>query len=283
MTSAQSSGFFTLGDKSVARMGFGAMRITGKGIWGEPSDPDTCKQVLHRALELGVTLIDTADSYGPDVSENLIAEALHPYPGDLVIATKGGLTRGGPNRWEPDCTPRHLKLACEGSLRRLQVDAIDVYQLHTVDRSVPYEESIGAIKELQDEGKVRHIGVSNVSVTNLTKARELVDVVSVQNRYSPANRADEDVLKDCERLGIGFLPWNPIDAGDLSASGPLDDVASQVGATPVQIALAWLLKRSKVMLPIPGTSSVTHLEENVAAAEIDLTEQQMTAVEDALA
>jgi aryl-alcohol dehydrogenase-like predicted oxidoreductase len=217
--------------------------------------------VLHRALELGVTLIDTADSYGPDVSENLIAEALHPYPGDLVIATKGGLTRGGPNRWERDCTPRHLKLACEGSLRRLQVDAIDVYQLHTVDRSVPYEES----------------------VTNLTKARELVDVVSVQNRYSPANRADEDVLKDCERLGIGFLPWNPIDAGDLSASGPLDDVASQVGATPVQIALAWLLKRSKVMLPIPGTSSVTHLEENVAAAEIDLTEQQMTAVEDALA
>ena len=280
---AAGAGTFTLGDKTVARMGFGAMRITGKGIWGQPEDPESCKRVLTRALELGVNLIDTADSYGPEVSENLIAEALHPYPEDVVIATKGGLTRSGPGRWDPDCSPSHLRSACEASLRRLQLDTIEIYQLHTVDRKVPYEESIGALKELQEEGKVRHIGVSNVSVANLGKARGMIDVVSVQNRYSPANRSDEDVLEECERLGIGFLPWNPIDAGELSAAGPLDEVCSHIDASPVQVALAWLLHKSKVMLPIPGTSSVEHLEENVAAAEISLSKDQMVAVERALA
>lgn len=281
--SARSSGNFALGDKTVLRLGFGAMRITGKGIWGDPDDPDTCKQVLHDVLDLGINLIDTADSYGPEVSENLIAEALHPYPEDLVIATKGGFLRSGPSRWEPDCSPQHLRLACEGSLRRLEVESIDVYQLHTVDRRVPYEDSIGALKELQEQGKIRHIGISNVSLDQLSTAREIVDVVSVQNKYSPAHRTGEDVLEECERLGLGFLPWNPIDAGDLSADrGPLDGLSSELGASPVQVALAWLLHRSKVMLPIPGTSSPRHLAENVAAADIDLTEEQMKKVQDAL-
>jgi aryl-alcohol dehydrogenase-like predicted oxidoreductase len=239
----------------VNRLGFGAMRITGDGIWGEPDDREECKRVLRRALELGVNLIDTADSYGPEVSENLIAETLHPYPDGLVIATKGGFRRDGPGSWVPDCRPEHLKEACEGSLRRLKVDRIDVYQLHTVDRDVPYEESVGAIKELQDEGKVRLAGVSNVDVDDLTTARDIIQVVSVQNRFNLADRRSDDVLEQCEQDGIGFIPWAPLDAG-----------RSEV---PNEIALAWLLHRSPVMLPIPGTSSVEHLEENVRAADID--------------
>jgi pyridoxine 4-dehydrogenase len=231
------------------------MRLTGDGIWGEPADREECKRVLHRALDLGINLIDTADSYGPEVSENLIAEALHPYPDELVIATKGGFLRDGPNRWRADCRPEHLKKACEGSLRRLKVDRIDVYQLHTVDSGVPYEESVGAIKELQDEGKIRLAGVSNVDLDELADARSIVDVVSVQNRYNLSDRSSEDVLEECGREGIGFIPWAPIGAGR-------SDI-------PSELELAWLLHRSPVMLPIPGTSSVEHLEQNVEAAEVD--------------
>ena len=246
---------FTLGgDLEVHRLGFGAMRITGPGIWGPPPDPEGAKAVLRRAVELGVDLIDTADSYGPEVSESLIAEALHPYPEGLVIATKGGLRRPGPGEWPRDARPDRLKECCEGSLRRLRLDRIDLYQLHAPDPKVPLEDSIGALKELQDEGKIRHIGVSNVSLEELELARSLVDVVSVQNRYNREDRRSEDVLEECERLGIGFIPWFPLGTGDLS---PRD-------------AIPWLLARSPVMLPIPGTSSVEHLEENVAAAEIQL-------------
>ena len=246
---------FTLGgDLEVHRLGFGAMRITGPGIWGPPADPEGAKAVLRRAVELGVDLIDTADSYGPEVSESLIAEALHPYPEGLVIATKGGLRRPGPGEWPRDARPDRLKECCEGSLRRLRLDRIDLYQLHAPDPKVPLEDSIGALKELQDEGKIRHIGVSNVSLEELELARSLVDVVSVQNRYNREDRRSEDVLEECERLGIGFIPWFPLGTGDLS---PRD-------------AIPWLLARSPVMLPIPGTSSVEHLEENVAAAEIQL-------------
>jgi pyridoxine 4-dehydrogenase len=243
------------GELEVRRLGFGAMRLTGPGIWGEPADREECKRVLRRALELGINLIDTADSYGPDVSENLIAETLHPYPDGLVIATKGGLTRTGPGQWPPDGRPEHLREACEGSLRRLKVDRIDVYQLHRPDPKVPYEESVGAIKELQDEGKIRLAGVSNVSVDQLATARSILDVVSVQNRYNLADRDSDDVLEQCEQESIAFIPWAPLDAGK-----------SEV---PSQIALAWLLHRSPVMLPIPGTSSVKHLEENVEAADVD--------------
>jgi pyridoxine 4-dehydrogenase len=249
---------FTLGgDLEVHRLGFGAMRITGPGIWGPPPDPEGAKAVLRRAVELGIDLIDTADSYGPEVSENLIAEALHPYPEGLVIATKGGLRRTGPGEWPRDARPERLKECCEGSLRRLRLDRIDLYQLHSPDPKVPLEDSIGALKELQDEGKIRHIGVSNVSLEQLELARSLVDVVSVQNRYNREDRHSEDVLEECERLGIGFIPWFPLGTGDLS---PRD-------------AIPWLLARSPVMLPIPGTSSVEHLEENVAAAEVELSEE----------
>jgi len=247
---------FTLGGElEVRRLGFGAMRLTGDGIWGEPRDREQCRAVLRRALELGVNLIDTADSYGPDVSEEIIAETLHPYPEGLVIATKGGFLRDGPNSWRPDCRPEHLREACDGSLRRLKVDRIDLYQLHTVDREVPYEESVGAIKELQDEGKIRLAGVSNVNLDQLAIARGIVDVVSVQNRYNLADRASEDVLEQCEQDGIGFIPWAPIERGR-------SDV-------PNDVALAWLLERSPVMLPIPGTSSVEHLEENMRALEVE--------------
>ncbi|HEY2600576.1 MAG TPA: aldo/keto reductase [Thermoleophilaceae bacterium] len=253
---ADNVGTLTLGGQlEVRRLGFGAMRLTGPGIWGEPEDRDECKRVLKRALELGINLIDTADSYGPDVSENLIAETLHPYPEGLVIATKGGLLRSGPNQWSQDCRPEHLKEACEGSLRRLKVDRIDLYQLHAVDSKVPYEESVGAIKELQDEGKIRLAGISNVDVDELATARSILDVVSVQNRYNLADRSSQDVLDKCEEDGIGFIPWAPLDAG---RSEP-----------PNEVALAWLLHKSPVMLPIPGTSSVEHLEQNVRAAEVD--------------
>jgi pyridoxine 4-dehydrogenase len=263
---------FTIGGElQVHRLGFGAMRITGDGIWGPPDDPDEAKRLLRRVVELGVDLIDTADSYGPEVSENLIAEALHPYPEGLVIATKGGLLRGGPGQWPSDGRPEHLKEACEASLRRLRLERIDLYQLHSPDNKVPLEDSVGALKELQEEGKIRHIGISNVSIEELEQARAIVDVVTVQNRYNLEDRRSEDVLDACEASGIGFIPWFPLATGRLAEPGsPLDRIASGHDATPAQIALAWLLARSPVMLPIPGTSSVEHFEEDIAAAKIEL-------------
>ncbi|HSD24244.1 MAG TPA: aldo/keto reductase [Solirubrobacterales bacterium] len=273
-------GTIAIGEKTVRRLGFGAMRITGPGIWGPPADHDEAIAVLRRAVELGVNLIDTADSYGPEVSEELIAEALHPYPDDLLIATKGGLIRTGPGKWPRDGRPQHLREACEGSLRRLKVDAIDLYQHHSPDEKVPFEHSIGALKELQDEGKIRHVGVSNVSVDQLETAREIVEVVSVQNRFNLTDRSSQDVLQRCEELGIAFLPWAPFSAGELAApGGPLDRIDRAHGATPGQVALAWLLARSAVMSPIPGTSSVRHLEENLGAAEVQLTQDELAELE----
>jgi aryl-alcohol dehydrogenase-like predicted oxidoreductase len=258
-------------------MGYGAMRITGEGIWGPPEDHDEAIRVLKRTIELGVNLIDTADSYGPEVSENLIAEALHPYPEDLVIATKGGLRRTGPGEWPRDLRPERLKECCEASLRRLKLDQIYLYQLHAVDPEVPYEETVGAAKELQEEGKVRHVGVCNVGRTELEIARGIVEVISVQNRYSVVDRSSEKVLQVCEADGLGFLPWFPLGAGDLGedAATTLDEVAKAHDASRFQIALAWLLHHSPVTLPIPGTSKVSHLEENVAAAGIKLTTDEM--------
>jgi pyridoxine 4-dehydrogenase len=271
---AAAAGNFLLGgDLNIARLGFGAMRITGEGIWGEPKDTAKAKAVLRRAVELGVTLIDTADSYGPEVSERLIGETLYPYPAGLVIATKGGLTRSGPGAWDRNGKPAYLLTACEGSLKRLRVERIDVYQLHAVDPAVPFLESLGALVRLKEQGKVRHIGLSNVSVEQLEQARKVVPIVSVQNRYSLSDRSAETVLDACERLKIGFLPWYPLAAGELNRpGGPLDTIAKRMKATPGQVALAWLLKRSPVMLPIPGTSSVAHLEENVAAAALQLSD-----------
>ena len=250
------------GDLTVNRLGFGTMGLTGHGIWGEPTDPDECRRVLRRAVELDVNLIDTADCYGPHVSERLIAEALYPYRDDLVIATKGGQTRSGPNRWHPDGRPEHLREACEGSLARLRLDRIGLYQLDRVDPEVPMEESLGALVELRDEGKIAHIGLSNVSVDQLRRARRVAPIVSVQNRYNLTYRASEDVLEECEREGLAFIPWYPLSTGKLARpGGPLATIAERDGATPAQVALAWLLDRSPVMLPIPGTSSVAHLEE----------------------
>ena len=276
---AAAAGEVALGDLKVRRMGFGAMRITGQGIWGEPDDVDGARAVLRRAVELGVNLIDTADSYGPEVSERLIAEALAPYPEDLVIATKGGLERGGPGDWRRNCRPDHLKAACEGSLRRLRVERIDVYQLHTVDRAVPLADSVGALAELREEGKVRHVGLSNVNVDQLEEARAIVPVVSVQNRYSLSDRGHEAVLEACEREGLAFLPWFPLSAGRAAhADGRIEEIARSHGASLVQVALAWLLARSPAMLPIPGTSSVEHLEENVAAAALELEPAELEAL-----
>jgi pyridoxine 4-dehydrogenase len=268
---------FTIGGNlEVRRLGFGAMRITGDGIWGPPADPDNAKAVLHRVIELGVNLIDTADSYGPEVSENLIAEALHPYPEGLVIATKGGLRRTGPGQWPRDAHPDRLRECVEGSLRRLRVDRIDLYQLHAPDPAVPLEDSLGALKEAQAEGKIRHIGVSNVSLAELDRARAVVDVATVQNRYNLVDRHSEGVLDACEAAGIGFIPWFPLATGDLARpGGPLDELAEAHDAKPAQLAIAWLLARSPVMLPIPGTASVPHLEENVAAAELQLEPQEL--------
>jgi pyridoxine 4-dehydrogenase len=267
------------GDLEVHRLGFGAMRITGRGIWGPPDDPDEARRVLRRVVELGIDLIDTADSYGPEVSENLIAEALHPYPDGLVIATKGGLTRSGPGQWPRDGRPEHLKEACEGSLRRLRLERIDLYQLHSPDNRVPYEDSVGALKELQDEGKIKHIGISNVSVDELHQAREIVEVVTVQNLYNLEDRDSEDVLEACEEANIGFIPWFPLATGRLAEPGGLlERIAAEYEATPAQVALAWLLARSPVMLPIPGTSSVEHLEENLAAAEIELSADELAEI-----
>ena len=271
---------FTIGgDLDVHRLGFGAMRITGRGIWGPPEDRGEAERVLRRVVELGIDLIDTADSYGPEVSENLIAEALHPYPDGLVIATKGGLLRTGPGQWPRDGRPEHLKEACEASLRRLRLERIDLYQLHSPDPRVPWEDSVGAMKELKDEGKVRHVGISNVSVEELEQARSIVEVVTVQNRFNLEDQHSEDVLERCEELGIGFIPWFPLATGDLAQSGgPLDRIARAHDATPAQIALAWLLARSSVMLPIPGTSLVEHLEENLRAASIELSPEQVAEI-----
>jgi pyridoxine 4-dehydrogenase len=272
-TSAAAAGTFALGgDLVVNRLGFGAMRLTGRGILGEPEDPEEARRVLRRAVELGVNLIDTADSYGPEVSERLIAEALRPYPDDLVIATKGGYTRPK-GRWVPDGRPEHLREACEGSLRRLGVDRIDLYQFHTPDPRVTFEDSVWALARLRDEGKIRHVGLSNVGVRELELAIDIVPIASVQNRYNLTDRSSEAVLQACEREEVGFIPWYPLATGRLArAGGPLDGISARHGATPSQVALAWLLGHSPAMLPIPGTSSVAHLEENVAAAALRLTE-----------
>ena len=279
---ARASGTFDIGgDLTVNRLGFGAMRLTGDGIWGEPRDPDECKRVLRRAIELDVNLIDTADAYGPEVSERLIAEALHPYPDDLVIATKGGQTRSGPNQWHPAGRPEHLRAACEGSLARLRLERIELYQLHRVDPEVPLEESLGALIELRDEGKIARIGLSNVSIDQLRRARELTPIVSVQNRYNLIDRAHEDVLEECERDGLAFIPWSPLSTGKLPTRGAaVMQLAERHDATPAQIALAWLLHRSPVMLPIPGTASVEHLEENVGAARIELSAADVRELEE---
>jgi pyridoxine 4-dehydrogenase len=272
---AAAAGTVTLGDLTVNRMGFGAMRLTGRGIWGEPDDRDAAKQVLRRAVELGVNFVDTANSYGPEVSETLIAETLHPYPEDLVIATKGGLTRPGPGEWRRDGRPEALREALEGSLSRLRLDRIDVYQLHSVDPTVPLEDQVGTLAELQRVGKIRHIGLSNVDTRQLAQAREVVEVVSVQNRYNVGDRHSENVLEACEREGLAFLPWFPLAVGELAhATGRLAEVAASRGGTPAQAALAWLLRRSPAMLVIPGTSSPEHLEEDVAAAALDLTDAE---------
>ncbi len=273
---AAASGTFTLGgDLTVNRMGFGAMRITGKGIWGDPKDPAEAKRVLTRAVELGINFIDTADSYGPEVSEQLIGEALAPYKSGVVIATKGGLTRQGPDEWNPVGRPEYLKQCVELSLRRLKLDTIDLYQLHRFDAKVPKEDTLGALKEMQEQGKIRHIGLSEVTVDELTEAQKTVDIVSVQNLYNLTDRKAEALLDHCTKHNIGFIPWFPVAGGDLfKPGGVLDEAAKQHGATIAQLALAWLLKRSPVMLPIPGTSSVAHLEENTAAASLTLTDEE---------
>lgn len=277
---AARSGAFTLGgDLPVTRMGFGAMQITGPGIWGEPADRGEAIRVLRRAVELGVTLIDTADSYGPFVSEDLIAEALHPYPDDLVIATKGGLTRSGPGVWLPVGRPEYLRQCVEMSLRRLRLDRIDLYQLHRIDPQVPVEDQLGVLDELRAEGKIRHIGLSEVTVAEIEQARKLTEVVSVQNLYNLSQRQSEEVVDHCSREGIGFIPWFPLATGELARpGGVLDAAATAHGATPAQLALAWLLRRSPVVLPIPGTSKVAHLEDNVAAAGIALSDEEFTAL-----
>jgi pyridoxine 4-dehydrogenase len=272
---AAAAGTVTLGDLTVNRMAFGAMRLTGPGVIGGPDDPENAKAVLRRAVELGVNFIDTADSYGPEINERQIEEALHPYPDDLVIATKGGLNHERRGEWLQDGRPERLRAACEGSLQRLRVERIDLYQLHSVDPSVPLEESVGALAELREEGKIRHVGLSNVDARQLARAREVVPIVSVQNRYNLADRHSEGVLEACEREGIAFLPWFPLAFGELTrGAGRLTDVAFAHGLSRAQVAIAWLLQRSPVVLPIPGTSSLEHLEENVASASVGLTETE---------
>ncbi|HEX7151503.1 MAG TPA: aldo/keto reductase [Thermoanaerobaculia bacterium] len=279
MNASQSGTFHLGGDIPVHRLGYGAMRITGDGIWGPPRDRDEALRVLRRSVELGVNLIDTAESYGPYVSEELIAEALHPYPQDLVIATKGGFDRGGPNQWTPNARPERLREGLEGSLRRLRLERIDLYQLHRIDEHVPEEEQFGALRRWQEEGKIRHLGLSEVTVEQIERARKFFDVVSVQNRYNVADRAWEDVLDYCERENIAFIPWFPLATGKLAENGgPLASIATQHKAAPAQVALAWLLRRAKVMLPIPGTSKVKHLDENMEAVGIRLTDEEFEAI-----
>src|SRR5947199_530947 len=271
-TTATAAGTIDIGgDLTVQRMGFGAMRLTGRGIWREPADPEECRAVLRRAIELGIDFIDTADSYGPEVSERLIAEALHPYPENLLIATKAGFQRPGPNHWVEDGRPEHLRSAVEGSLRRLRLERIDLLQLHRIDPKVRMEDQIGALVDLQRAGKIRHIGLSEVSVKQIEAVRRITPIVSVQNRYNLVDRNSEDVLEHCTSENLGFIPWFPLATGELAKQdGPLTRAAKRLNAKPAQIAVAWLLQKSPVMLPIPGTSKVKHLEENTAAALIEL-------------
>ncbi|HTA69281.1 MAG TPA: aldo/keto reductase [Bryobacteraceae bacterium] len=278
---AAASGTFTIGgDLPIHRLGFGAMRITGPGIWGEPKDPEECRRVLRRAVELGVNFIDTADSYGPAVSEPLIGSALSPHPKGLVIATKGGLTRQGPDAWAPIGRPEYLRQQLEMSLRNLRVERIDLYQLHRIDPKVPVEESLGALKDAQKEGKIRHIGLSEVSVAEIERAQKTVRIVSVQNLYNLLDRQHEPVLQYCQKHNIAFIPWFPVAAGKLARTGgPLDQAARRHGATVAQLSVAWLLRHSPVMLPIPGTSRVAHLEENIAAAGLRLDDAEWAALE----
>ena len=280
-TLAKRAGEYSIGkDLRVIRLGFGSMRLTGKGIWGQPANRPEAISVLQRAVELGINFIDTADSYGPHVAEELIAEALHPYPADLVIATKGGFDRPGPDRWVENGRPEHLISACEGSLRRLRLDRIELYQLHRIDPKVPAEDQLGTLKNLQAQGKIKHIGLSEVNIDQLKHAQTLVDIVSVQNRYSVTDRGSEDVLNYCELHDIAFIPWFPLAAGRLAGpDSPIGRVAKQLNATPSQVALAWLLKRSPVMLPIPGTSKVQHLEENIAAAGLKVDDSEFNALQ----
>lgn len=280
---ATSAGTVSIGkDLTVNRLGFGAMRLTGEGIWGDPKDPEECKRVLRRLLDLNVNFIDTADAYGPYVSETLIAEALHPYPKGLVIATKGGLTRQGPDQWLPVARAEYLRQCVEMSLRRLKVDRIDLYQLHRIDPRVPVEESLGELKKMQEEGKIHHIGVSETNVAEIEQARKIVRIVSVQNKYNITDRAHEDVVDYCEKNDLVFIPWFPLAAGSLTRpGGVLDKLAKAHNVTTSQIAIAWLLRRSPMMLPIPGTSKVKHLEENVASAELKLSDSEWKSLEEA--
>jgi pyridoxine 4-dehydrogenase len=281
VVSAAASGSFELGgDTTIHRLGFGAMQLTGPGVWGEPADREECIRVLRRAVELGVTFIDTADSYGPFVAEELIREALHPYPPELTIATKGGFTRQGPSKWIPVGRAEYLRQQCELSLRHLGVEQIPLYQLHRIDPKVPVGESLGELVKLQEEGKIRHIGLSEISVEELKEAQQYATIVSVQNRFNLADRAAEPLLDHCEQEGIGFIPWFPLATGKLAnPGGPLDALSSETGHEPAQLALAWLLQRSPVMLPIPGTSKVEHLEQNVAAASLKLSAEEWADVE----
>jgi aryl-alcohol dehydrogenase-like predicted oxidoreductase len=277
---ARASGEFRIGGTlPVVRLGYGAMQITGPGVWGYPADPDEAVRVLRRAVELGVNFIDTADSYGPTVSEELIHQALYPYSDDLVIATKAGLTRGGPGDWKPVGRPEYLRQQCELSLRRLGLEQIPLYQLHRIDPQVPVAESVGELKALQDEGKIGHIGLSEISVDELLEAQKTATIATVQNLYNLSNRSAEALLDHSEKHNIGFIPWFPLATGELSKpGGPLAAIAAEHGSSPSQLALAWLLHRSPVMLPIPGTSSVAHVEDNIAAAEIKLTEDEFDAL-----
>jgi aryl-alcohol dehydrogenase-like predicted oxidoreductase len=279
---AEASGTFLVGDIPVCRLGFGTMRLTGPGVWGEPADHSEAISVLRRTVELGINLIDTADSYGPEVAERLISEALHPYPAGLLIATKAGFQRPGPNKWVEDGHPEHLRSAVEGSLRRLRLPRIDLLQLHRIDPKVAMEDQIGALVDLQSEGKIRHLGLSEVSVKQIEAVRRLTPIVSVQNRYNLVDRNSEDVLEYCTRENIGFIPWFPLATGELAKQdGPLTRTAKRLKAQPAQVALAWLLRKSPVMLPIPGTSKGKHLEENTAAALIELDDLTMGLLESA--
>jgi pyridoxine 4-dehydrogenase len=281
MKPAAAAGTLRLGDLTVNRMGFGAMRVAGPDIWGDPKDRPAMRRLLARAFELGHNFLDTADSYGPEVSENIIAEALHPYPAELVIGTKGGLMRPSRHRWDENARPEHLRNAVEGSLKRLRLERIDLYQLHAPDPKVPYADSFGTLAELQRAGKIRHLGISNVTVKQLNEARRVAPVVSVQNQYNVGLRDDDDVLAACETAGIAFIPWFPLGAGRALRSSPVKRIAAKLGATPAQVAIAWLLARSPVMLPIPGTSSIAHLEENAGAAGIRLSAEDLAALDKA--
>jgi aryl-alcohol dehydrogenase-like predicted oxidoreductase len=280
-STAAASGTYKLGgDLEVNRLGYGTMQLTGEGVWGEPDDRDEAIAVLRRAVEAGVNFLDTADSYGPEVAEDLIREALHPYPDDLVIATKAGLTRSGPGDWRPVGRPEYLRQQCEMSLRRLGLETIDLFQLHRIDAKVPPAEQVGELADLQREGKIRHIGLSEVDVDQLQEAQRTATIVSVQNLFNLVKRDAEPLLEHCEAAGIGFIPWFPLATGELvEEGGPLADIAAETGAEPSQLALAWLLKRSPVMLPIPGTSSLAHLEQNLGAADLELTDEQFAALE----